>query len=130
MKMSNRTREIDGYIQDLAHPLEAEIVLIRSIILAANPEISEHIKWNAPSFCFHGEDRITFHLKAKAGIQLVFHRGAKVKDAKDFVFKDPTGILEWAAKDRALAKFKDVKEVKAKKKALTDVVKRWVKATA
>lgn len=128
--MSNKTREIDGYIRDLDHPLEAEIVLIRSIILAANPAITEHVKWNAPSFCFNGEDRITFHLRAKAGIQLVFHRGARVKDAKGFVFEDPAGILEWAAKDRALAKFMDVKDVKAKKAALTDIVKRWVKANA
>lgn len=130
MAPKNRTPEIDAFIQEQKHPLEAEIEMIRSIILAANPEITEHIKWNAPSFCFDGEDRVTFNLRAKDGVQLVFHRGAKVKGAKGFEFKDATGLMEWVAADRALVKFKDLKDVKAKKAALTEVVKKWVKANA
>jgi hypothetical protein len=73
---------------------------------------------------------VTFNLRAKDGVQLVFHRGAKVKAVKGFEFKDATGLLEWVAADRALAKFKDLKDVKSKKAALTEVVKKWVSANA
>lgn len=130
MANKNRTPEIDAFIQAQNHPLQAEIELVRSIILAADPDITEHVKWNAPSFCYHGEDRVTFNLRAKQGVQLVFHRGAKVKASQGFEFKDPAGLLEWVAKDRALANFKDAKDVKSKKKALTEVVERWVQTNA
>ena len=65
-----------------------------------NPEITEHIQWKAPSFCFNGEDRATFNLRSKEGILLVFHRGAKVQETKGFEFQDATGLLEWVAADR------------------------------
>ena len=130
MAHKNRTPEIDVFIQAQNHPLQAEIELVRSIILAVDPHITEHVKWKAPSFCYHGEDRVTFNLRAKDGIQLVFHRGAKVKSTLGFEFKDPAGLLEWVAKDRALVDFRDAKDVKSKKAAFMDVVKRWVKANA
>jgi hypothetical protein len=130
MPPKNRTPEIDAFLRELNHPLRAEMERVRSIILAANPEITEHIKWKAPSFRFDGEDRVTFNLRAKDGIQLVFHRGAKVKAAKGFEFKDATGLMEWVAADRALVKFKDMQDVKSKKAALTEVVKKWFEANA
>ena len=51
----------------------------------------EHVKWNAPSFCYAGVDRVTFRLQPGNRLQLVLHRGAKVRDdAADFRFEDPT----------------------------------------
>jgi hypothetical protein len=76
-----------------------------------------------------GEDRLTFQLRRPDRIQLVFHRGAKVRaDAGSFAFDDPTGLLEWAAPDRAVVTFTDVIEVEAHTAALAGLVSRWVQA--
>jgi len=127
--MSNQTEEINQFIKETKHPLKAEIEVVRAIILDADDQITEHIKWNAPSFCYEGEDRVTFNLHANDRILLVFHRGAKVKDSQGFVFDDPTGLLEWASKDRAMITLYDMKDVEAKKTALIDLVSRWMQAT-
>jgi hypothetical protein len=59
----------------------------------------------------------------------VFHRGAKVRaDAGSFAFDDPTGLLEWAAPDRAVVTFSDLIEVEAHTAALAGLVSRWVQA--
>ena len=41
---------------------------------------------------------MTFRLRPGDRLQLVLHRGAKVRDdAADFRFEDDSGLLEWAA---------------------------------
>jgi len=104
---------------------------LREIVLSANKGITEHIKWNAPSFCFNGEDRVTFYLHKNEYILIVFHRGAKVKDRKGNgpLFKDTTGLLEWVSNDRAIVKLFSIQEVNAKKDLLKKVMKQWIKLT-
>ena len=125
--MSNRSEEVDQFIKDLEHPLKEEIAQMRAIILDSDEQITEHIKWNAPSFCYNGVDRLTFNLHARDRIQLIFHRGAKVKDSTGFVFDDSTGLLEWAAPDRALLTIQDKQDLEAKKAALVNIVSQWIK---
>ncbi|MCP3145355.1 DUF1801 domain-containing protein [Pyxidicoccus xibeiensis] len=128
--MTNRNEEVDQFMAKLEHPLKAEIELVRSSILDASKDITEHIKWNAPSFCFKGDDRVTMRLQPKGRLQLIFHRGVKVKDSKGFTFEDSSGLLEWAAPDRGVLTLQDMKDVKAKKAALVKVVKQWMKSTS
>lgn len=125
----NQTEEVDQYLHTLEHPLKAEIEQVRSIILGANEGITEHIKWNAPSFCYQGEDRVTFNLRPQNRIQLIFHRGAKVRKDSDFVFEDPSGMLKWASTDRAILVLKDMEEVETHKSALVKLVSQWMKST-
>jgi hypothetical protein len=114
-------------MEGLNHPLKEGVELLRAAILDSNERITEHIKWKAPSFCYGGEDRVTFRLYPEDRVQLVFHRGAKVKsDAGDFVFDDGTGLLRWVANDRAVVGLRDVKDAEAKQPALVNVVNRWV----
>jgi len=102
--------------------------------LSADKNITEHIKWNALSFCHNGDDRITmssvYTLTKENCITLMFHRGAKKKDTKGFTFKDDGGLFEWKAPDRALVKFSNNKEIENKKATLKKVVRSWIKATA
>jgi len=42
---------------------------------------------------------------------------------------DRSGLLDWVAKDRAVVKFGDLEDMKAKSAALKDVARRWVTAT-
>lgn len=122
--------EVDRFLAGLEHPLKPEIERLRTIVLGANPEITERIKWNAPSFCYQGDDRVTMRLHPPTRLQLIFHRGAKVKDSTDFAFEDTTGLLKWAAKDRAVVTFADVAVIETRANELAELVNRWVIATA
>lgn len=119
----------DALLDALDHPMRAEIDALRAIILKAHPGLVEGVKWNAPSYSVDGEDRITFQLRAKDKILLVFHRGAKKKapPKRGRLIEDESGLLEWADDDRAIATFR-AGEVATKKKALATVVKRWLAA--
>jgi hypothetical protein len=114
-------------MEKLEHPLKEAIEQARAIILDSDPQISEHIKWNAPSFLYNGEDRLTFNLHHRDRIQLIFHRGAKVKDSQGFEFEDSTGLLEWVTADRAKLTLLDMQDLDAKKMALRKVVNQWIK---
>ncbi|MHA7632070.1 DUF1801 domain-containing protein [Corallococcus sp. M7] len=128
--MATRNVEVDGFMAELEHPLKAEIQAVRMAILDSDDSITERIKWKAPSFVHSGDDRVTFRLVPKGIFQVILHRGAKVKDAKGFVFEDDSGLVEWLAKDRGVVALPDAKTVKAKKAALVKLVGRWMKATA
>jgi len=120
--------QVNEFMNKLDHPLKKSLAAVREIVLSANKGITEHIKWNAPSFCFKGEDRVTFNLHKNEYILIVFHRGAKVKDRKgnNPLFKDTTGLLEWVTNDRAIVKLYSIQEVNAKKDRLKKVVKQWI----
>ncbi len=122
--MPNRSREVERFMEGLDHPLKDEVERLRSAILDSNDRITEHIKWKAPSFCYAGEDRVTFRLYPEDRVQLVFHRGAKVKgDAADFAFEDDTGLLRGVADDRAVVALRDAE---AGQRDLVELVNRWV----
>jgi hypothetical protein len=122
--MSNRSREVDRFMERLDHPLKEEVERLRTAILDSNDRIMEHIKWNAPSFFYAGEDRVTFRLHPEDRVQLVFHRGAKAKsDAGEFAFEDDTGLLRWVADDRAVVALRDAG---ARQRDLVEIVNRWV----
>jgi hypothetical protein len=125
--MPNRSQEVDRFMSELDHPLKVAIERLRTAILDSNDQITGHIKWNAPSFRYAGEDRVTFRLYPENRVQLIFHRGAKVKsDAEDFTFDDDTGLLRWVADDRAVVALRDVKDAEAKQRDLVEAVNRWV----
>src|SRR3712207_314131 len=121
--MPNRSQEVDRFMESLNHPLKEGIEQLRAAILDSNDQITEHIKWNAPSFRYAGEDRVTFRLYPENRVQLVFHRGTKAKsEAGDFAFEDDTGLLRWVADDRAVVALRDVKDAEAKQAALVHIV--------
>jgi hypothetical protein len=116
-------------MEGLHHPLKNGVERLRAAILDSNDQITEHIKWKAPSFRYADEDRVTFRLYPEDRVQLTFHRGAKVRsDAADFAFDDHTGLLRWVANDRAVVALRDAEDVDAKLSALVEVVNRWVVA--
>lgn len=127
----NESPEVDEFLRELSHPLKDGIADVRAAILASDEAITEHIKWNAPSFRYHGDDRVTFRLQPGDRLQLVFHRGAKVRaDSDEFAFEDGSGLLEWAARDRATLSLRDLDDVHAKLPAVVELVARWMRATA
>ncbi|TFV88644.1 DUF1801 domain-containing protein [Blastococcus sp. CT_GayMR20] len=120
--MPRRADDVDGFVAALDHPLTAGIERLRAAILEADDGISEHVKWNAPSFCYGGVDRVTFRLQPGNRLQLILDRGAKVRDdAADFRFEDPSGLLEWVTADRAVIRFRDTGPVQGHRPELAGV---------
>ncbi|MGH7150286.1 MAG: DUF1801 domain-containing protein [Planctomycetota bacterium] len=118
---------VDEFLRKLEHPLKPALEAVRRIILAADAGIREGIKWNSPSFHYK-EYFATAGLSPKNFVLVVFHRGAKVKDnAGEMRIDDPAGLLEWHAKDRCSARFRDLEDVDSKESALRDIVRRWIR---
>lgn len=117
---------VDDFIAALDPGRRATVEQLRQLVLAAAPGVTEHIKWNAPSFCLDGDDRVTLGLERDGSIRVVLHRGAKVKDAAGFVFADPHAQAKWPAKDRGVVNVVDAADLDARRAALVDLVTRWL----
>jgi len=126
--------QVIAYLQQLDHPLKREIEEVRELILASNSQITEHIKWNAPSFCIHNEDRITFNLYGANKFRLIFHCGAKKnvsQENKGKIIVDDTGLLQWVTDDRATVIFSLSDELTEEyKNKLKTVIAKWIEATS
>ena len=124
---ADTTEAVEAFMTGLQHPFKAEIQAIRSAILGVDPSIAEGIKWNAPSLRTT-EYFATTNLRAKAGIGVILHLGAKVEDTGPggVVVEDPEQLLKWLARDRAMIVFKDTQDFVAKKAAFEGIVRSWL----
>jgi hypothetical protein len=120
---------VDRLMKALDHPMKPELQRLRDLVLGADPEITEQVKWNGPSFCWKGDDRVTANVRGKDAVMLVFHRGVKAAPTDDFSFDDPTGLMQWAAKDRAVVTLKSMAEIDRHAQALAELVRRWMDET-
>ena len=114
----SKTQSVDEFMDKLNHPFKAEVQAVRDIIKGVSQDITEAIKWNAPSFSYKGY-LVTFNLSAKHHVHLVFH-APEVVNIKN-------KLLEGNYPARRMVYFSDMKDVKAKKTALAKVVKALVK---
>lgn len=115
--MAKRKESVDAFLSRLEHPLKAEVLTIREIIKGVDPNITEQIKWNAPSFSYR--DYIaTFNLHPKHHVHLVFHNPdiASIESA----------LLEGDYVDRRMAYFTSMEDVHAKRAALEQVVRALI----
>ena len=110
---------MDEFLENLSHPLKAEIEAVRSIIKGVNKDINEEIKWKAPSFNYKGEYLVTFNLRDEKRVHLVFHN--------PMISKVKSKLLEGNYVDRRMAYFADMKDVKAKKPMLEKALKELIK---
>jgi hypothetical protein len=120
---AKKTEGVEAFLASLDHPLKPEILAVRQVILGADPSITEGIKWNVPSFRATGWFA-AFHLRAKAGMQVILHLGAKVRDGAAVAIDDP--LLVWLGKDRASVTFRDADDVAEKRDAFADLIRRWI----
>jgi Domain of unknown function (DU1801). len=110
----------------MTHPLKPTIEAVRRAILAADPAITEGIKWNCPSFYCHGWfATISSHKPTQ--LDVVFFCGAKVRSDCTVreAINDPHGLLTWPSKDRALLSFKADVDFHARLKSFQRIAKQW-----
>ncbi len=130
-KEDHRTSEVTQFLDELNHPFRKEIEELRIILLAADSDLTENIKWNGPNYCYKGEDRITIKIQPPKVVQLIFHRGAKVlEQPKNKLIDDNSKLLIWKGNDRAVATFKSMEDISSHKKDLIQIVKNWLEATS
>lgn len=120
---------VDAFMAAQPPAQAARLHLLREAILAVDPSIGEGIKWNAPSFRTH-EYFATFNLRARQGLMLILHRGAKARPLPDgeVAIDDPDGLLTWLGKDRAQVVFGDGSDMACRLPALQAIVRQWVRA--
>lgn len=127
MEPPNRSPDVDAFLREVDHPLSAEIQRLRLAILAGNPELTETVKWKAPSFRFGDVDRVTFNLRPLDVLQLVLHRGvAKRDDVDGFEFADSTGLITWITPDRGTVTLEPI-EAAEREADIVDLVGRWIR---
>lgn len=120
--------EVATLMRGLNHPLKREIEAVRLIVAGASAAVSEGVKWNAPSFRTEADWFATINLRAREGVQIIFHLGAKKRpDLKPFTIADPKRLMKWLDKDRAMVTLGRGADIAANRKALETIVRAWIK---
>lgn len=121
-------KSLDEFFDDLKEPRKSEVEALRKIILDTESSLKEHLKWNAPSYSYLNEDRITFNLFNEDVTRLVFHAGASKKEDKKSppIFKDKTKLLDWNSNIRATMAFNSLEQIHKHKQDISKIVKKWL----
>ncbi|MDB5181174.1 MAG: hypothetical protein JWO54_937 [Candidatus Saccharibacteria bacterium] len=126
-------KTLDEFLNDLNEDKRLQVDTLRDLILKTEPQLEEHIKWNAPSYVLDGEDRITFNLMNKRGVvKLIFHMGATRKEDKRGtpVMQDDSGLIEWSSDIRGMVTFTTIKDITSNLIPLEKIIKNWLSIPA
>jgi hypothetical protein len=119
---------VSTYIAQLGETVGPIVKKLRQIILDTDPEISEEIKWNAPSFYYTGEmkpfdpkeyKRHIIVMNLHKRIMMVLPSGARINNANGLLTGD-------YADGRRLLYITDMTDVLQKEQALRDAVQDWI----
>jgi hypothetical protein len=126
-------KSVEEFLDSLNAEKRQIVDLLRDLILEFEPQLEEHIKWNAPSYVLDGEDRITFNLMNKQGVvKLVLHMGAIRKENKKGspIMRDDSGLIEWNSDIRGMITFNTIEGVSSNEASLRKIVKDWLSIPA
>ncbi len=122
-------QSVETLVAALPEPSRTAMNALRRLVVESHPDVSEHVKWNGPSFVIDGDDRISLGTAKGGAVRAVLHRGVKVKSTEGFAFEDETGLVKWAAVDRGVVTFADTAEVEAAAEPFKALCRRWLDAT-
>lgn len=122
---------VEEYLDGLSKLQREQVLLLRSIILKAEPTLSEHIKWNSPSYVFNGEDRITFNVRLNKPVMIVLHMGATTKEDKKAhpIIADPTNLITWNSNIRGALAFETTAVITENQNQFMQLIKNWLKVS-
>lgn len=89
---------------------------VRAVIVAADPRVTETIKWQSPTFVYKG-NIASINPQAKAYVSLMFHRGAEISGDHP--------ELQGGGETARYMRFESVEDVAAKRVALDSVIRAW-----
>lgn len=125
-----KNEEVTKFLNGINHPLRNEIERLRDLIVSAESQLTENIKWNGPNYCFRSEDRITMRIQPPKQIQIVFHRGAKkLAQPNGRLISETSGLLVWKENDRAVATFKNLNDIELQETEFKNTISKWIAAT-
>ena len=124
----NKFKTVDEFLNGLDEDRRSQVLKLREYILDVEPSLTEHIKWNAPSYVKNDEDRITFNTMNKESIvKLVFHMGAtKAEDKNGQPILKGAYLIEWASDIRGYMTFTTLDEIIANKNEIKRTVQEWL----
>lgn len=119
---------VSAYITQLDETVGPIVEKLRQIILNTDPDISEEIKWNAPSFYYTGDmkpfdpkeyKRHIIVMNLHKRIMMVFPSGARIANDNNLLTGDYTD-------GRRLLYVSGMDDVLRKEEALRDAIKDWI----
>ena len=121
---------VDAFLDSVTDGQREQIEFVRTIVLASDPSVTEHIKWNSPSFCFAGEDRITVNLSRSGQLRLIFHAGTTRAEDRSAppAFVDDSGLLDWVSDIRAICAFTSLEHIQRERTSFESLIVPWLKA--
>ena len=122
-------KTVAEFMSSLDENKKSQVELLRNIIFSVHPNVTEHIKWNAPSYVLEGEDRVTFNLINKENVvKLIIHMGATQKEEKKAkpILSDDAGIVEWNSNIRGTLSFSSKEDIKFKAELVQTLLQKWL----
>jgi hypothetical protein len=116
-----KSSEVERWFAEKKLPNEKPIRRLREILLAADPRISDYIKYGSLLFGYEG-DLVSLVQAHKKNINLMFNNGAKIPG------KFPH--LEGNGPNARFMRFAGMAEVNARAAELTRIAKAWCELKA
>ena len=107
-----------------------QVVGLRRIVLALPVDLTEHVKWNSPSYVHDGIDRITMNVRNKErAVQLVLHLDTARPEVKSAppVMVDETGLVRWLSDIRGVITVAPGTVVDELEPRLSSVLTAWLR---
>ncbi len=130
---ANKHNDLPAFLASLDEDTLRQVESLRALVSQAHPGLTEHVKWNAPSYVLDGVDRVTFNVHNKEGlVKLVLHMGATRPEDKKAprIMADDSGLAQWQSDIRAVITFADADDVAAKRDLVLAFVRRWLEISA
>ena len=111
-----QSKEVESYVGGLTSFQKELVLAIREVVLSADEQIKEGIKWS--SIAFYNKKNICGFRIAKAHVTLLFMEGASLNDKH--------GIFQGTGAKARTYKLTDINDLKVNE--LTDLVKQAIEA--
>ena len=124
----NKYLTVDEFLNDLTEDRRQQVEALHTIIKNVNSNLTEHIKWNSPSYILDGEDRITFNMHYPDQTMVLLHMGATRKENKkaDPIMNDTTGLIKWNSDIRGTLAFSSLDDIANSQADITKVLSAWL----
>jgi hypothetical protein len=130
MNVTLLSPQVTAFLDQQSLARRSEIEQLRTLILAACPNLVESIKWNGPNYSEGGKDRLTLRIFPHNQLQLIFHCGTKASVGVEKArVPDSSGLLSWKSADRAVVSFTDSETLSSIKSELAFLIQAWITAT-